>query len=125
MNLQLRAGLHNYSIILFYRPSSSHTVKTFIQAIKDIQLGPKQKGKISILIGEANIDITSSNNNQLTNDYLQGLQHLNMKQIINTTTTMYKSRLDHIWISNDITNHYNDVRTTYNCDHMPILLDIN
>lgn len=74
-------------------------------------------------MGDANLALINATD-KITLHYKQSLENLNLKQLITDPTTMYKSALDHIWISNKNTKTFHSVRTTYYTDHMPLLLDI-
>ena len=50
---------------------------------------------------------------------------LNLIQLVTKSTTIFRSLIDHIWITQSNQNTSSDVRTTYYTDHMPLLLDIN
>lgn len=124
IHIYVKINNNPYSMIQFYRPSSTHNVTNFIDRIEHIMCDNKRRNNTFIIIGDTNIDITSEETNATTQEYMRRLQSLNLKQIIQSPTTMYKSTLDHIWISNKHTNHNSYVRTTYYSDHMPLLLDI-
>ena len=60
----------------------------------------------------------------LTLEYIEKMSNLNLTQLISSPTTIYKSNLDHIWISNTDIEHFHSVEITYYSDHMPLWLDI-
>ena len=124
MHIKIDSTSSPYSIILFYRPSSSHDVSNFIEEIKLIMTHPQQQNNTFVLMGDANIDLTNATNT-IAHQYTKGLQDLNLKQLIRSPTTTYRSNLDHIWISDTNINTFHDIRTSYYSDHSPLLLDIN
>lgn len=124
MHIYIKSKQHNYSLILFYRATSSNNITSFLAEVEKIMQNPQLQSNNFILIGDANIDLTIADNNQFSKNYIEGLQTLNMKQIITIPSTLYKSISDHIWISNTNEKYFADVRTTYYSDHMPLILDL-
>ena len=84
-----------YSIILFYRPSSSKNVTDFIESIQSMVEDPRRENQTMIILGDANIDL-NLHNDTITQQYTQGLINLNLKQLITSPTTMFRSTIDHI-----------------------------
>ena len=74
-------------------------------------------------MGDANLDLTTPSDSKSL-EYVKKMNNLNLIQLVRSPTRIYKSILDHIWISNNDTIRTHSVRTTYYSDHMPLLLDI-